>query len=319
MQSEHGHPILGKEYFLDHVHPTIEGYRILAVELIQAMIDQGVVQPGADWGEQAIAAVAARVEGRIDRVAHGQALATLARTLLWAGKTEDADRLAQQALAMAGENPEVAVNAVATLTAVYQRQKNQEGAVQLLYSTISKAPGAVELRLKLGEALINPPFQRLEEAAANLLLVCQQMPDYDVAHQLFGLAMARRGSLGIAYANLQEALRLNPKNIQARKVLVQIQPLLGGRNPNPRLPDISLDIYPSMAPRKLVQLRREASGRAVPDGIEVEFYENGRLKYFVDIDQGVPNGFEVRWDADGREISRVVYQQGIPVKGELAK
>ena len=37
MQSAHGHPILGQEYFLDHVHPTIEGHKILAVALIDAM------------------------------------------------------------------------------------------------------------------------------------------------------------------------------------------------------------------------------------------------------------------------------------------
>ncbi len=55
MQETKGYPIPGEELFLDHVHPTIEGHKILAVALVQAMIDQGLVRPGTDWGEQAIA------------------------------------------------------------------------------------------------------------------------------------------------------------------------------------------------------------------------------------------------------------------------
>ena len=280
MEKEKGYPIPGKEYFLDHVHPTIEGNRILAVALIRKMIDQGLVQPGGDWGAPAIAEVAKRVEEGIDQPTHGLALANLARVLLWAGKTEDAERLARQALDVAGEDRDVAVNAVSTLTSVYQRQKNPVRAVEMLYSAIAKAPGAMELRIKLGEALLTPPFHEYEKAAGNLLLVCQQVPDYDVAHQLFGLAMARRGFLGIAYANLQEALRLNPKNSKARMLLAQIQPMLEGRTPDTQLADIELEIYPSVAPRKLVQVRHDASGRTVADGIEVEFYENGRIKHF---------------------------------------
>ncbi len=168
----------------------------------------------------------------------------------------------------------------------------------------------MELRLKLGQTLLGPPFMQLEEAAANLLLVSQQLPHFDEAHALFGVAMAKRGRPRIAYASLMEALRLNPKNTIARTTLAQIRPLLGGQTPSPQPPYILLDIYPSLAPRKLVQLRRDSSGRTVPDGIEVEFHENGRLKRFLDIDQGVPNGLEIIWDADGRMLSRVVYRQG---------
>ena len=59
MQAKKGYPIPGAELFLDHVHPTIEGHKILAVALLQKMIDQGLVQPGANWNDQAIAKVAA--------------------------------------------------------------------------------------------------------------------------------------------------------------------------------------------------------------------------------------------------------------------
>jgi tetratricopeptide (TPR) repeat protein len=315
MQEAQGFPIPGQEYFLDHVHPTIEGNKILAVALIRAMIDQGLVQPGVDWGEQAITAVAAKVEGRIDRQAHGEALTSLARVFIWAGKTEDADRLAQQALDVAGEYRQVAVDAASILTSVYQRQGHPQRAVQLLNSALEKAPGAIELRLKLGRALLNPPFMNFAEAAANLLLVCQQMPNFDVAHQLFGQAMASRGRPRIAYNSLLEALRLNPKNANAKTTLSRIRPLLGEDLPSPQAPAILLEIYPSRAPRKLVQVGRDASGRPVPDGIIVEWHENGRLKSFLDVEKGVANGLELTWDAAGRQLSRVGYRQGKVVDG----
>jgi antitoxin component YwqK of YwqJK toxin-antitoxin module len=66
--------------------------------------------------------------------------------------------------------------------------------------------------------------------------------------------------------------------------------------------------YPSSAPRKLVQGRLNSSGNFIADGIEVEFHENGRLKRFLDIDQGKVKGLEMLWDAAGKQLSRQVHQ-----------
>ncbi len=104
---------------------------------------------------------------------------------------------------------------------------------QQLYSAIEKVPGAVELRLKLGQILLGPPFQQLEKAAANLLLVSRQIPNYDWAHDLFGIVIAMRDRPRIAYPSLMQALRLNPNNIRSRKRLEDIRPLLKGKTPNP--------------------------------------------------------------------------------------
>jgi tetratricopeptide (TPR) repeat protein len=310
MQGRYGHPILGEEYFLDHVHPTIEGYRILALALLQTMAGQGIVKPGADWGEQTIARVTAAVEGRIDQRAHGEALSILARTLLWAGKVEDAERLAVQAMAMAGDYQKVTVEAASVLTTVYELRGDRARALQLLYQAVEQAPGAIILRYKLGLARLNPPFVQLEEAAANMLLVCQQMPEYDEAHQLFGLAMARRGNPRIAYASLIEALRLNPNNAGARATLAQIQPLFGGNLPGQQMPIPLLEVYPSLTPRRLVQVRYDAGGRSIIDGIDVEWHENGHLKRFQDFDMGVAHGLDLSLAAEGRLLSRVAYANG---------
>lgn len=209
-------------------------------------------------------------------------------------------------LEIAGDNKQVAINATTTLSVVSLHRGNPERAVRQLYASIQRVPDAAELRLKLGQILVGPPFQDLEKGAANLLMAIRQMPDYDRAHDLFGIVMAKRGRPRIAYPSLMHALRLNPNNNRARKKLEEIRPLLQGQTPDPHPADIILDTYPSFAPRKLSQVRRDTAGNRVLDGIEVEFHENGRLKRFLDINRGKPNGLEITWDTDGRLLKRAV-------------
>jgi tetratricopeptide (TPR) repeat protein len=311
VQEKHGHRIPGKEFFLDHVHPTIEGHKILAEALTQAMSNQGIVRFGPDWGEQVVAKIAARIEGKIDQRIHAQALINLARVLLWAGKTEDAERLAKQAMAKAGGDQKITKDINATLAKVYQKQGDPERSLQLLYSAIEKSPASTELHYMLGVALVEDgPHMQLEEAAAYLLLVCKRMPYDDLAYQYLGLAMAKRNRMRIAYASLLEARRLNPKNLTVKKALAQFPQSQRGHSPDLQAANIVLDVYPSLGPRKLVLVRRNPDGRTIPDGIEAEFHKNGRLKRFLDIEQGVPNGLEIIWDKDGRVLSRVDYHQG---------
>jgi len=319
MQGIQGYSILGQEYFLDHVHPTIEGHKILAVALLNAMADQGVVQLGPGWGQGAISAVAAKIEGGINQEVQGRALANLARVLLWAGKNEDAARLAGQALEIGGGYPEVAVNAASTVTTAYMRSGQPGQALQQLYGALARSPGSAELRFKLGQVLLDRKFRKLEEAAANLLLVTQLMPYYDWGHALFGIAMAERGRPEIAYPSLMQALRLNPNNSAARQKLAQITPMLPEPKPGPQLLPVQLDYYPGTAPRRLLQGQRDTGGRFIPDGIEAEFYENGRLKRFTDYEEGVRNGAEMTWDTDGRLLSREVYRKGMPGSSKTGK
>ena len=80
-QADDGIP--GEESFLDHVHPTIEMHRLLALALIEELIAQRFVRPGPSWTEQSILHVTDSVMGRIDQQAHGAALYKLSKC--WAG------------------------------------------------------------------------------------------------------------------------------------------------------------------------------------------------------------------------------------------
>jgi tetratricopeptide (TPR) repeat protein len=98
--------IPGEEVFLDHVHPTIEGNRRLALALFAELRREGFVEPRPSWGEDAVQKVEEDVESRLDPVAHGVALSNLSRVLGWAGKLDEAYKLALKSAELA---PDVAV------------------------------------------------------------------------------------------------------------------------------------------------------------------------------------------------------------------
>jgi tetratricopeptide (TPR) repeat protein len=306
--AEQGDRIPGDEYFLDHLHPTIEGNRILAVALVQAMIEQGVAQAADGWGEAVIAEVAARVEGGLDRTTHAEALANLARVLVWAGKVEDARRLARRALEA---DPEIAVTHADILAKLPERQGETPHGWQYLRRALNADPANPEIHLQIGLKYLDTSNAgwSLEAAAAHILFASVFSPENDMPHQIFGLIMAERRRYAVAYPSLLEALRLNPRNAEAKRALTRLRELLG---PDARgdSPKVTLKRYPSGAPRQIVQVRSDATGRYVPDGISTEWYEGGELERFRDYADGVPHGAEVTWDPSGRVISRAAYRHG---------
>jgi tetratricopeptide (TPR) repeat protein len=306
--AEQGNRIPGEEYFLDHLHPTIAGNRLLAVALLRAMIEKGIVQPADSWGERAMADVASRVEASLDREAHAQALANLARVLVWAGKVEDAQRLARRAL---DEAPEIAASHADILAKLSERQGETAQGRQYLRSALNADPGNPEIHLQIGLQLLDRsnPGWNLEAAAAHILLASVFSPENDMTHQIFGLIMAERRRYAVAYPSLLEALRLNPRNVEAERALARLRELLG---PDARgdPPKVTLERYPSGAPRQVVQVRPDATGRYVAHGISTGWYESGELERFLDYADGVPHGTELTWAPSGRVTSRAEYRHG---------
>jgi tetratricopeptide (TPR) repeat protein len=99
-RARHGHPILGEPEFVDHVHLSIEEYRGIALQVIDKLAAMGVARPRAGWGEAGVAAVARRVMAGMGSGELGEGLHNIAKVLNWAGKHEDAARIAAEALAV---------------------------------------------------------------------------------------------------------------------------------------------------------------------------------------------------------------------------
>lgn len=96
IQEEHSqHGIPGDGVFLDHVHPTIEAHRLLALEILNVMASEGIANPDLD--DATLLQVSSDVMSQIDPAAHGRALMNLSKVLGWAGKLREAYRLAVKA------------------------------------------------------------------------------------------------------------------------------------------------------------------------------------------------------------------------------
>ena len=90
--------IPGEAEFLDHVHPTIEAHRALALALVDALAKQGIADLVEGWGDAAITSVTAKVMAGVDDYERGIAMRNLANVLKWAGKMEDAYTAAKKSL-----------------------------------------------------------------------------------------------------------------------------------------------------------------------------------------------------------------------------
>ena len=88
--------IPGEELFFDHVHPSIEGHRLLALALLETMAEQGLATPGVGWDEAAVERITQEVMDGLDDTARAAALTNESKVLGWAGKLVEAHDVATQ-------------------------------------------------------------------------------------------------------------------------------------------------------------------------------------------------------------------------------
>jgi tetratricopeptide (TPR) repeat protein len=99
-------PAVGLECFLDHVHPTLASHADLGRALATQLADLGVGRAFAA-SARLEERVRQRVCGPLTPYDHVMAMNTLAMTLSWAGKNEEALRLAQSAVEALPQNSDV--------------------------------------------------------------------------------------------------------------------------------------------------------------------------------------------------------------------
>jgi len=164
--SEHGIP--GKNIFLDHVHPTIEGNFLLAHLILESFVQQGIVHPVSGWGPEALEKIKERVMASIDDEDRGLALTKLSKVLGWAGKMREAYDLSRRAIKLAPQSS----------SAWYQ------------------AGLTAQLMGKMKEA----------EAAYQRCLEIQ--PDADLPRQNLGVLLQKKGEFTEALEQFRESVRL---------------------------------------------------------------------------------------------------------------
>ena len=184
-RSPHATP--GTELFLDHVHPTIEGNRLLAMALLDELAQRKIVTK-ASWDPAAIDAVKAKVAGSITDRDRGIALRNVAKVLAWAGKFEEAYTLAKRATQLAPDDAEAEYQ----LAGSAQNTGKPADAEKLYHAILAKEvdPKAV-------------PYYYVE------------------SHYYLGELLAEQGKDPEATGHFHMALRINPRHERAKAKLDQ--------------------------------------------------------------------------------------------------
>lgn len=208
-RQQYGQPILGQEYFLDHVHPTIDGNRLLALALLDRLVALGIVTPPKSTSV-VIDAATAEVMAGLDDQAHGRALLNLGRVLDWAGKFDEARRPMLQALELLGPD----ADAYLLLSKNMARTGRQKEAGDYLRKALALDPDMAEAHRSLGELLMKQG--RLDDAIDHYRKSLQTEPGSYTAHTRLGILFAQQGKGDAALQHFNEAIRLQPDDIDAR-------------------------------------------------------------------------------------------------------
>jgi Flp pilus assembly protein TadD len=288
-----GAPIPGEELFLDHVHPTIDAHRLLALALIETLASEEIVHLGPEWNQSAIEEVTARVEAGIAPEDHARALGNLALVLNWAGKQEESRKLAMQALDSGVEDPTVLMIAARHLA--LEGRGNE--ALALFQRALLEDPGSPVLHSQFG--MFRAGRGELEAAAAHFFLASLVWADNADYHQQLGSIMLQRGRPDVALASFVEARRIDPRNPSIEARIESARRQLSDHSSSPALPQLEVTRYPSGYPHTLAQTVTNADGKSMVHGIWTQWYDGGGLLRYVDYVDGQPQGVSVRMNREG--------------------
>lgn len=130
-----GCAVPGDEGFLDHVHPTIDMHRDLAVALGQQLQQLQLVAADVDFPQRA-RQIEPAILATLDAPRQAVGLITVAQVLSWAGKNTEALKLAEQAEQLDPQNVEV----LSQLGRLYEKAGRLPDARRILEQAVALGP-----------------------------------------------------------------------------------------------------------------------------------------------------------------------------------
>ena len=103
----YGHGIFGSEFFVDHVHFTIEGHRLIGRALFEQLVAQGIAHPEAGWNETRAEQVRQQVLASLDNRDVSNSYMALGIIFEWAAKYDEAEKMLLRALDALGPDEEI--------------------------------------------------------------------------------------------------------------------------------------------------------------------------------------------------------------------
>jgi tetratricopeptide (TPR) repeat protein len=201
--SEHGIP--GKSLFHDHVHPTVEGNRILAVAVFEELRHRSIVEPDATWDDTAVARVAEQVNSRIDRSLHARQLRALAAMMGWLKQPVAARTQADLSLELSGRSEKALIE----LARGFEANGSAKLATEYYRAAVDVAPDSAQAHYRLAVNAIDTG--QAEFGIEHLKTSVQLDPDFVDSQVRLGVALAMKGQWREAEERLVVAVELAPE------------------------------------------------------------------------------------------------------------
>lgn len=205
-RSEHGHGCVGGEYFLDHVHPTIDVHRRLAIWIIEELLWSGDIQ-GQVPSDDVQLRIRRRVEAGIDAKTQGIAFRNLAKVLHWSGKFDEAMPRANDAIRLLNNDLESRFVLADSLL-----RTGRTGEARAQYDELFRLGDFPRAHLAYGELLSEQgDLQGSKRFLLRALL--NDREDHRIrAYYALGLVHLQLGEFDFAVESLRESDRLFPND-----------------------------------------------------------------------------------------------------------
>jgi tetratricopeptide (TPR) repeat protein len=214
--SEYDHAVFGKEYFPDHVHTNMEGYRLLGLALFDELVGQGIATADASWNAARIEAIGEQLIAGLDPRSEGHTMINLGKVLDWAGKFEEAYNTFQRALEILGPHP-VVYERLARSSYVLGKP---DEALHYLRETLVLAPTMRGVHARLG--MILGKQGKTDEAIEHCLAELELKPDDHYVRSGLAQLYERKGDTDAALAEYRAALQIRPEHVFARIKLADL-------------------------------------------------------------------------------------------------
>lgn len=286
--------IPGNDWFLDHVHPTIEGHQYLARRLCEELSSLKFASPVPEWNEDTFNAAAERVKQNIDPQKHAIALRNLAKVLGWAGKTEEADQLAIKAAKLLGDDSESQsmagfaalrtgnienakihfesalaldpknIRAVNGMGNVFSNIGNHQKAFECFSAAVKLDQQHVPSWFNMGNAA--KELQQFDIAAAAYTTALRLTPEQPDAHKNLGLTRLAQGDLPATIKEFEAALNLDSNSPERHCdlgfVLIEADQLTRAQTAFQAASDINPNCIPAMIGQALLYEAQGNPGKA---------------------------------------------------------
>ncbi len=208
-----GHGLLGKEYFLDHVHPRIEIGQRIAEWILEAMMEEGLISIERPVAPDRRRALYDDFLKGIDSTYYAQRDSNLGKVLGWAGKNEEAAAALERAFEVMPDDPELLYN----LGVAYQKQGKCQRAIERYRDLVGIEPRFVEAYFNLGKCYQN--VGAWEDGARSFQKVLELKPDDGKAHYNLALCYRELKRFDEEVSELEKAWAADPTRPELSRLM----------------------------------------------------------------------------------------------------